>query len=56
MIIRVEKIHYTPDFKKSYKKLSLRVRKLVDKKDYLFRQDPFHHSLKTHKLHGYTDH
>lgn len=49
---RIANIHYTSDFQKFYKKLSKKVQGIVDRKDLLFRQNPFHQSLHTHKLHG----
>jgi addiction module RelE/StbE family toxin len=48
----VKKIHYTTDFAKAYKKLPARIQKTVDRKDQLFRENPFNPSLRTHKLHG----
>ncbi|KPJ56783.1 hypothetical protein AMJ49_03875 [Parcubacteria bacterium DG_74_2] len=49
---KIKKIHYTPDFKKSYERLPKNTRKIVDRKDALFRENPFHPSLNTHKLKG----
>ena len=45
-------IHFTSDFRKAYKKLPLHIQDAVDKKDSLFRENPFHKSLKVHELHG----
>lgn len=49
---KIERIHYTSDFRKAYKKLSENIQNITDKKDALFRENSFHPSLKTHKLHG----
>ena len=46
------RIHYTSDFRRAYGRLPKRVQDAVDRKDALFRKDPFHPILKTHKLHG----
>lgn len=46
------KIYYSSKFAKEYKKLPLKIKKLAEKKEKLFREDPFHPSLKTHKLTG----
>jgi len=45
-------IFYTPEFKRAYKKLSKNLRILVKQKGDIFSADPFHPSLKTHKLSG----
>ena len=39
-------------FKKRYKKLSREIRVQAQKKEILFRKNPFELSLGTHKLHG----
>lgn len=49
---RIKEIHYTLDFKKSYEKLPKNLQRIVDRKDALFRKNPFHPSLNTHKLKG----
>lgn len=46
------KIIYSPTFKKSYKKLPKSVKLVTEKKERIFREDPFGKSLGTHKLHG----
>jgi len=48
----IRKIHYTSDFEKLYRSLPVNLRKLTDKKDALFRTNPFTSSLETHKLTG----
>ncbi len=45
-------IHYTSDFRKAYKKLPHEIQNTIDRKDKIFRGNPFQPSLKTHKLHG----
>lgn len=51
-MVKIDKIHYTPDFKKSYERLPRNIQRIVDRKDALFRKNPFHPSLRTHKLKG----
>lgn len=46
------KIYFHPGFKISYKKLPEEVKKKAEKKESIFRKDPFDPRLKTHKLHG----
>ncbi len=46
------KIIYSPRFAKEYKKLPLKVKLQAEKKEEVFRKDPFSTSLKTHKLSG----
>ena len=48
----VSKIIYSSRFEKNFKNLPLRTQRLALKKDELFRQNPFHSSLETHKLGG----
>jgi len=48
----ITRIHYSSDFRKAYKKLPRSVQNIVDRKDKLFRENPFQPSLYTHKLHG----
>jgi len=48
----VKKVIYSPTFKKSYKKLPKSVKFLAEKKEKVFRENPFDKRLKTHKLHG----
>ncbi len=50
--MKIAQIHYTSDFRKAYKKLPRNIQDLVDRKDAIFRKDPFYPSLETHKLHG----
>lgn len=51
----ISRIHYTSDFQKAYKRLPRTIQDLADRKDELFRSDPFHPGLRTHKLHGPLD-
>jgi len=46
------KIYYSSKFEKEYKKLPLKVKRLAEKKEKVFRKNPFEPSLKTHKLTG----
>lgn len=46
------KIVFTPTFAKNYKKLPLVIRQKAEKREEIFREDPFAVSLKTHKLTG----
>ncbi|MCK4386624.1 MAG: type II toxin-antitoxin system mRNA interferase toxin, RelE/StbE family [Candidatus Pacebacteria bacterium] len=46
------RIFYTPTFLKKWKKLPLRIQKLAEEKEVIFRGNPFDSQLKTHKLHG----
>lgn len=45
-------IFYTSRFERAYKKLPSETKVLAEKKELLFRTDPFEPRLKTHKLHG----
>jgi addiction module RelE/StbE family toxin len=45
-------IIYSPRFAKSYKKLPARIKKIAEKKEAIFRNNPFDSRLKTHKLTG----
>ena len=46
------KIYYSSRFAKEYKKLPLKIKTLAEKKEVIFRKDPHHPILKTHKLTG----
>ncbi len=46
------KILYHPRFKRAYKKLSAELKSKAEIKEKLFRDNPFHPILDTHKLHG----
>lgn len=45
-------IFYSSKFKREYKKLSLKVKMRAEKKEILFRKNPFDPQLDTHKLKG----
>jgi len=45
-------IIYTPKFIRLYKKLSNEIKRITERKEIVFRKDPFAASLKTHKLNG----
>ena len=45
-------VFYSPEFKRAYKKLPKPIQVLVKKKGLIFTSDPFHFSLRTHKLEG----
>jgi addiction module RelE/StbE family toxin len=46
------KIIYSTKFAREYKKVPLKIKKLAEKKEQIFRKEPFEPSLKTHKLTG----
>ena len=46
------KIYYSRRFAKEYKRLSKEVKLIAEKKEKIFRQNPHHSSLKTHRLSG----
>lgn len=46
------KIIYSSKFAKEYKKLPRRIKLSAEKKERIFRKDPFDPRLKTHKLSG----
>lgn len=45
-------IEYSSRFESSYKKLPLAIQKKAEQREILFRRNPFHPLLRTHKLHG----
>ncbi len=45
-------IFFVTKFKRQYKKLPKHIKKSLAEKEAVFRKNPFHPSLKTHKLHG----
>jgi addiction module RelE/StbE family toxin len=45
-------IIYTPKFRREYKHLPLHIKEIAEAKENIFRENPFHHALKTHKLKG----
>ena len=50
--MNIRSIHYTSDFADAYRKLPLEIKKAIDKKDKIFRKNPYHPGLQTHKLNG----
>lgn len=46
------KIYYSSKFLKEYKHLPIKIKLLAEKKETIFRKDPFNPKLKTHKLSG----
>jgi len=46
------KIYYSSKFAREYKRLPRRVKTAAEKKETVFRKDPFDKALKTHKLTG----
>ena len=46
------KIYYSSKFAKEYKKLPFKVKISAEKREKVFRKDPFSPQLKTHKLTG----
>jgi addiction module RelE/StbE family toxin len=46
------KIEYTSHFKRAYRKLPLTVRRKAEKRELIFREDPFDPRINTHKLSG----
>jgi len=46
------KIYYSSKFAKEYKRLPKKVKLLAEKKEVIFRKNPFEATLKTHKLSG----
>ena len=47
MIIKI-----SPKFEKSYRRLPNEIKEKAKEKELIFRENPFNHSLKTHKLSG----
>lgn len=45
-------IRHSPKFRRQYKKLPSEVKDRAEKREVMFRKDPFNLRLKTHKLHG----
>jgi len=48
----ISKVLYSSRFEKNFSYLHPRIKQLAIKKDKLFRENPFHSSLETHKLGG----
>lgn len=54
--MKIKAIHYDEDFEKQFKKLPKVIQKKACKTELLFRQNPFHPSLRLHKLEGKLKH
>ncbi len=50
--MKIKTVYYSTQFKKSLKKYAKGRKNLIKKRINLFLEDPFHPSLKTHKLKG----
>ena len=50
--MKIVSIYYHPQFKKSFLCLPKDIKKKAKERIKIFREDPFHSSLGTHKLHG----
>ena len=46
------KVYYHPRFRESYRELPLLIKKKAERRERVFRLNPFDPRLKTHKLHG----
>jgi mRNA-degrading endonuclease YafQ of YafQ-DinJ toxin-antitoxin module len=46
------RIYLTSKFKKAYKRLPGKIKNKATKREKVFRENPFHPTLKTHSLHG----
>lgn len=46
------RIVYSPKFAREYKKLPKKIKTTAEKKEILFRRNPFNPALETHKLRG----
>ena len=46
------KIYYSNKFAREYKKLPTEIKKIAERKEQLFRQNPFDSRLRTHRLTG----
>ena len=50
--MRIASIETMPLFERHYRKLPKKLKEVAKEREKLFRQDAFHPSLETHKLHG----
>ncbi|KKQ23731.1 MAG: Plasmid stabilization system [Candidatus Roizmanbacteria bacterium GW2011_GWC2_37_13] len=46
------KIYYSSKFEKEYRRLPIKIKLLAEKKEKIFRENPFDSQLKIHKLKG----
>jgi len=50
--MKIRSIRYTSKFERNFKKLPLSIQKKAAEKEKIFRKDPSHPTLKTHRLKG----
>ena len=50
--MKIKQIYYSNKFAKCFKKINQKDRLLIDKREKIFKQNPFDPKLKTHKLTG----
>jgi mRNA-degrading endonuclease RelE of RelBE toxin-antitoxin system len=50
--MKISNIYYHPQFKKSSLRLPKEIQKKAQSRTKIFKENPFHPSLDTHKLHG----
>ncbi|MBI2578032.1 MAG: type II toxin-antitoxin system RelE/ParE family toxin [Candidatus Wildermuthbacteria bacterium] len=50
--MKIKEIRYSSKFEKEYRALPIRIKKIAERKEELFRENAFHPTLKTHKLQG----
>jgi mRNA-degrading endonuclease RelE of RelBE toxin-antitoxin system len=48
----IQEIKVSPLFEEHYKKLPKKIKEKAKEKEKIFRENPFHPLLRTHKLHG----
>lgn len=53
--MKIREIHYSETFERQFKVLPLEIKKKAVKKEAIFRENPFHPSLRLHKLKGKLD-
>lgn len=53
--MQIKEIHYNEDFRKQFLNLPIIIQKKACEKEKLFRKNPFHPSLRLHKLKGKLD-
>ena len=50
--MQIKDIHYNAEFEEQFQRLPLNIRKKACKSEKILRQNPFHNSLRLHKLKG----
>lgn len=50
--MKIKRIYFTKNFAKKADRLPPRLKKQIEKREKIFRTNPFHPNLKTHKLKG----